>query len=216
MKKNLLLLLGLSCIVFTTGCVTGRRSVNLPVNKVPPVAVTKGAVQVGKVTDARVFENKPRAPSTPSIDGDALKLTEQERGVFIGRQRNGYGKAMGDVALPAGDSVMERTRALIEEGFSRRGFTVAREAAPGSLQLDVVVDEFWGWFTPGAFAVSFEARVGAGITVRRGADVRTLKVKGYGMNRGQVASDANWQLAYSRAFEDFLTNLQSEIDKAAL
>jgi hypothetical protein len=34
---------------------------------------------------------------------------------MIGRQRNGFGKAMGDMALPADDSVTKRTRLLVAD-----------------------------------------------------------------------------------------------------
>lgn len=40
---------------------------------------------------------------------------------------------------------------------------------------------------------------------------RTLDITGYGLTSIQVARDANWQLAYQRAFEDYL----KQLDKAA-
>jgi len=38
--------------------------------------------------------------------------------------------------------------------------------------------------------------------------VHTAIVKGYGLNHGQFAKDANWQQAYEPAFEDFIANLE--------
>ena len=37
-------------------------------------------------------------------------------------------------------------------------------------------------------------------------------MKGYGINHGQVAKDANWQEAFDPAFEDFITNFGARWD----
>ena len=134
---------------------------------------------------------------------------------MIGRQRKGYGRARGDIALPAGDSVLTRTRALVAEGLERRGFTIAND--PASMGTATVkIDEFWAWFTPGMWTVSFQADVVCQVTVTRDGVAKKLLVKGDGRNQGQVASDANWQLAYTRAFDDFLANLEVALSGAGL
>jgi len=63
-----------AAIVLQTGCVVGRRSFELPVPS-------------------------PSDPSMPSIDGDVTKVSVQEKNRMIGRQRNGFGYATGDMAL---------------------------------------------------------------------------------------------------------------------
>jgi len=133
---------------------------------------------------------------------------------MIGRQRNGYGAAMGDVALPEGETVVTKMKQLVVEGLEARGHSIASEG--GDYEIDVQIDEFWGWFTPGMFTVSFEARIKSEITLSDGSEDKTFVVRGYGINKGQVASDANWQLAYSRAFEDFLKNLDAELERQGL
>jgi hypothetical protein len=50
----------------------------------------------------------------------------------------------------------------------------------------------------------------------RQSDHEALTIRGYGINKGQVARDANWQLAYQRAFEDFLTKSSAELRNAGL
>jgi hypothetical protein len=185
------------------------------VSSIPPAGTTKGEVILETIKDARHFQNKPPAPSTPSIDGDVSTLTPETKATFIGRQRNGYGKAMGDITLPAGDSVVQRMQALIEEGLKRRGYALTKGKGEAGA-VSVVINEFWAWFTPGMWAVTFEARLDSAVTIKRAGASHTLNVKGHGTNNGQVASDANWQLAYKRAFDDFLVNFDREVEKAGL
>lgn len=203
----------LVCMLFS-GCVVGRRTVSLSVPATPAMgSATKGAVVIKKISDNRRFENKPKSPSTPSIDGDVNTITAEQKKMFIGRQRNGFGAAMGDIAMPAGQNVENRTFELLREGFARRGYAVAAEGESKDA-VEVSIDEFWAWFSPGFATISFESRITCKLTVRRGDQVQVITVHGHGLNVGQVASDANWALAYTRGFNDFLKNLDAELAKA--
>jgi uncharacterized lipoprotein YajG len=130
---------------------------------------------------------------------------------MIGRQRNTWGKAMGDISLRDDDSVTKRVRLLVEEGLRRRGYGISSDATT-PVSAVVSVDEFWGWGTPGFWTISFEAKVQCTITVTSAAGERKLIMKGYGINHGQVAKDGNWQEAFDPAFEDFMTNLSTQWD----
>ena len=210
MKSTLLLLSVLALLL--PSCVLGRRTIN-PSIPTASHAASKGAVTIGAVQDARVFENKPAQPSTPSVDGDHLSLSAEEKSRMVGRQRNGYGKAMGDIALPSSSSVPAKARELLAEAFARRGYTVANSS---SNRADVQVQQFWAWFTPGMWVLDFEAAIQCQITITKGSSKRSFTVKGYGRNGGQVASNTNWNQAYERAFADFLTKLDAELQRAGL
>jgi Uncharacterized lipoprotein len=215
MNKSTLIVAALFGCLLTSGCVAGRRTVSLPVTQLPATGTSKGSIYIGAIEDRRTFENKPSAPSTPSIDGDVTLASKDQLATMIGRQRNTYGHAMGDIALPEGDSVLIRTRALLEEGLKRRGYAISTDSASPNTAT-ATINDFWAWFTPGMWSVSFEANVACKITVTRAGAATTITVEGHGKNQGQVASDANWQLAYQRAFDDFLTNLNTELGKAGL
>jgi hypothetical protein len=201
----------LSCALFS-GCVMGRRTVALAVPTTPAPASPKGEFVVNSAEDLRHFEDKPASPDTPSVDGVVSSKSKEELAGMIGRQRNTYGKAMGDIALPAPATVQTKTIELIEEGLRRSGYTIAKGSASANT-ASAKIDSFWAWFTPGMWSVGFEARVECHITITHGNKTATLYVQGRGENRGQVASDANWQLAYSRAFDDFLNNFQSAMKR---
>ena len=210
MRLPVLALIGVA-VVFQTGCVTGRRTLSLPISTHESHAATQGRVYIATVTDNRQFQNKPSDPSVPSIDGDVTKLSAQEKDKMIGRQRNTFGKAMGDIGLAENDSVTKRTRLLVSEGLRRKGFDVTDDPT-SPITLGVSIDEFWAWGTPGFWALTFEAKLQCTISVTGPAGVRTAIVKGYGLNHGQVAKDVNWQEAFDPAFEDFMTNLGAQWD----
>jgi hypothetical protein len=210
MRLPLLALVSIA-VVFQTGCVLGRRTLSLPISTQPSHVAIQGRVYLATVVDNRHFENKPSDPSVPSIDGDVTKLSAQEKDRMIGRQRNGFGKAMGDIGLAESDSVTKRARLLMAEGLRRRGYEVTDDpTAPTS--VGVSIDEFWAWGTPGFWALTFEAKLQCTISVTTPAGAQTALVKGYGINHGQVAKDVNWQEAYDPAFEDFMTNLGVQWD----
>lgn len=217
MKKLLIVsaLIGLVCAL-QTGCVVGRRTIALPVPAATAAApAQKGTVYLERITDDRRFENKPEAPSTPSIDGDVNAISAEQRSMMIGRQRGGFGNAMGDIALPAGESVQKRTQALFEEALKRRGYALSADANTPNVAT-ISIKEFWAWFTPGMWSVSFEARINCVLSLKTAAGVKEISITSQSYNGGQVASDANWQIAYTRAFDDFLKKLDGELAAAGL
>lgn len=212
MKAIKLIILPLLGTLLLSGCVVGRRTVSLPIPAGTYPASTKGEFVITSTSDERRFENKPSEPSTPSIDGDVTQVSKEQLASMIGRQRNGYGKAMGDIAMPAPESVPVKAGELIAEGLRRSGYSVAKSGT-GPNTVDVKVNQFWAWFSPGMWSVGFEARIQCNVTLTLGGKTATIDVTAQAENRGQAASDANWQLAYNRAFEDFLKKFQGEIKK---
>lgn len=211
--NKLLQILTIVFLVLLTGCVLGRRTVDLPIQSVSNSHEGKGEVFIGNIVDNRIFQNNPSDPSIPSVDGDVHSLTPQQKGMMIGRQRGGFGNAAGDVALPANNSVISRTRKLLEEGFKKRGYSITSDSN-NPQSATAIINKFWAWFTPGFWTITFEAHVNYTITLTKPDGPSTLILQGYGRNQGQMASDANWQLAYQRAFQDFLSKLDSQLATA--
>jgi len=213
--KTSLLMSVLVLAALSTGCVTGRRVVPLELGAVsaPPADASRGGVVLEPVVDARKFENKPKEPSTPSVGGDVAALSAADRSQAIGRQRNTYGKALGDVFLPAGQSVEGLVDSVLVDGFQRAGFTVLRKSTGEEVAtVSAEIEQFWGWMTPGMFTIPFEAHIEASIVLKSGnGQVARLSVTGIGRNQAQVASNGNWQVAYARAFDDFRQKLDAEL-----
>jgi len=196
------------------GCVTGQRVIALNVPASPIVHADKGAISIAKVADERHFENNPAQASTPSVDGDVNTASRVTLNTMIGRQRNGFGKAMGDVALAPPATVETQVQALVTEGLKRRGYTVVASSSGDS--ADVTIEEFWAWFRPGFAEIAFEAQIRTLVSVTVSGQKHTLNVSGHGRDEGQMASDEHWLRAYELAYEDYLKNLDSSLAGAGL
>jgi hypothetical protein len=215
MKHPVSILAALTALCLTSGCVTGTRSISLGVTPADSYDKNpgKGTAGIGLITDDRAFENHPGDPSTPSVKGDVNALAPAARSTYIGRQRNTYGHAMGDIALPDGGTVQGKVAELLGEGLKRRGFVLIDPAKADSV-VTAGIQQFWSWGTPGFVVLTFEAHLSCTVTVTRGSKQSTFVVKGYGKNHGQIAKDGNWQEAWDIAFTDFLTNLDQQLASA--
>lgn len=205
----------LSLSIILTGCVTGTRNVDLVAPAYENDKSSNGLVYISGIRDGRKFEAKPASPSTPSVKGDLSAASEEKLSTLIGRQRNGYGKALGDVALPLGGTVQNEVRDLLITGLEGRGYTVTEDSTAANA-IHVDIEQFWAWFSPGFWSVSFEANVQSNLSFSTKSGEKKINVRGYGINKGQVGSDANWALAYERAFSDFLVNLDKALDSEGL
>lgn len=205
MKKTFQLALLLS-VIFLNGCVTGTRNIALEVPTSIATDTTKGSVYISAINDLRVFEQKPKSPRTPSVKGKLDKTTIDERAKLIGRQRNGYGMAMGSVALEEGRTVQDETTALLTTALKNRGYKLS-DSADGAIAISADIEKFWAWFVPGFVSISFESEV----AIKLNSNNRSSLVTGAGLNKGQIASNANWALTYQRAYQDFLNDVDQAL-----
>jgi hypothetical protein len=180
-------------------------------------APTGKAVAIDAVQDARKFEEKPSDPSVPSLKrGDDYKLDAEQRKRAIARKRNGYGKAMGDILLEEGQTVETVTRSLVADCFARHGYQVI---APGAqpdadaVHVNVTIDEFWAWFTPGMWTVDMEGKIHTIIRTTTGVQ---LDVRAYGKNSGASGKEDNWREAYDRTFTDYAVRCDDAIARSGL
>lgn len=200
---------------FLSGCVTGTRNIDLRVPEYKNSKSGSGQIYIDVINDNRLFEARPSRPSTPSVKSDLAKLSKDELSNLIGRQRNGFGRALGDVALPEGESIQQKVRELLTDGLEGRGYTVVdNEDAP--TKVTVNIDKFWAWFSPGFAWLTYESEMQCKVDFEGELGAHSLNVKGYALNRGQVASNANWQLVYQRTFLKFLEHFDSVLDDEGL
>jgi uncharacterized lipoprotein YajG len=204
-------------IIFS-GCVVGERTVSLEPDQpaetgaiqIDPSSL-KGTVVISSIADNRVFQNKPSDPSMPSIDGDVAEMTQEEQVRMIGRQRGSYGNAVGVTVLPEGDSILIRTRGLIERGFASQGYRASDEP-DSTVSAVVAIDQFWAWVTPGMWSIKVEAKVAYTIDLRVGEETKSIIVRGYGTKGSSTAiTSKTWGIVYDLAFDDLLKNLETEL-----
>lgn len=205
MKKAFQLSLLIS-ILFLNGCVTGTRNIAIEAPESKAAETSKGRVFISAINDLRTFEQKPKSPRTPSVKGKLVKTTADDRAKLVGRQRNGYGMAMGSVALEEGRTVHDETRELLTMALKQRGYSLS-ESAEGAITLSADIEKFWAWFVPGFASVSFESE----LAIKLDANNKSVLATGSGVNKGQIASNANWALTYKRAYQAFLDNIDQAL-----
>jgi hypothetical protein len=165
-------------------------------------------------TDARVFQNKPPSADLPSADGDITKISREELATLVGRKRNAYGKGLGDVALPKGQTVGTQINSLLSEALRRRGY--ATDATTGPRSCRSSIKEYWAWMRPGFWEIAVEARVTLYVTLAGPSGTRSFEVTGFGRDQSMVGGSGMYQKAYAIAFEELLGKLDAELAKAGV
>lgn len=108
-------------------------------------------------------------------------------------------------------------RELVETSLASAGYEVigAAGASDADAAVDVRIDEFSAWFTPGFWSVSMEAVISTAVTFESCAGQLDFDVQGYGINRGQSGREGNWVEAYQRAFADYSSEFEAELERHA-
>lgn len=186
------------------GCATSRSEVKIAApDAAAPAAVTKTrAVVIRSVRDERQFMEKPADPSTPSLGmeggGDAVKARA------IGRKRNGYGQALGDVLLQDGQTVTGLVREHVGAAFRQAGYRVAPDVASAGadpLLVDVRIRKFWAWLNPSFWAIATHANIETELQVA-GAGAATT-ISGRMSESRQVVTDSVWVELVDKALASY-------------
>jgi len=193
----------IALLVFSSSCATTRGELNL-VPSIVENPATGPAVRIGAVEDVRRFELAPKEPSTPSLKGgeiEDLAITSRA----IGRKRNAYGKALGDILLPEGRTVAAVARESATNGLRRAGYRVLAPGDEGhdsAEPVDVRIEQFWAWVNPGFWAmhIEFEARLRLDTSAGplRGVD----EFRGYVRLGTQMATTGAWRKTILQGLED--------------
>ena len=217
MKKFMsMLAIALAAMCLCGGCVIGRRTIDLESIHSKELASAKAGIKPGegrvrialKVVDKRVFQESPRDPSIPSVGGK-----KGDEAILIGRQRNGYGMAMGDVAASNGYTVAEHIGKLVEEAFIKAGYEVVRSEGTedGVLPVEVVVSQFWGWVTPGFWVITMSARSDIKVAIMDGTGCESVSSLVETNKYAMAAGDAAWLASFKRNADDLVADLVAKL-----
>ena len=211
-----MLAIALTATCLCGGCVVGRRTIDLESVHAKELASAKAGIKPGegrvrialKVVDKRVFQESPRDPSIPSVGGK-----KGDEAILIGRQRNGYGMAMGDVAASNGYTVAEHIGKLVEEAFIKAGYEVVRSEGTedGVLPVEVVVSQFWGGVTPGFWAITVSARSDIKVAITDGTGRISVSSLVETDKKAMAAGDAAWLASFKRNADDLVADLVAKL-----
>jgi len=152
MKRSLLSVLLVVLAFVVSGCATTRGVMEIQTEESVNPASGQ-AVKIVQVVDLRIFEIRPPSPDIPSLKNNEINnpaITSRA----IARKRNGYGKAIGDILLPEGQTVMDLVSDGLAKGLRDNGYRVVSESDPDfadAVPLTVEIETFWGWLQLGAW-----------------------------------------------------------------
>ncbi|MBO0334705.1 hypothetical protein J0X12_13840 [Sneathiella sp. CAU 1612] len=133
-------------LIGLSACASSRStvSINTPENISNPA----NGVQVTlTVVDERKFEVDPGLPEIPSLSKDEHN-DASIKARAIGRKRNEWGAALGDVILPEGHTVAGVMKGYMENAFREAGYVVLNEGDQGydaAAPVTVHIIQYWCW-----------------------------------------------------------------------
>lgn len=196
------------------GCATSRSALDISVPASNNVAPQNGkTVFINTATDKRVFEVAPSSPEIPSLDPSEAQ-SDQIKLRAVGRKRNGFGKALGDILLKDGQTVETMTSASIARAFADRGYRVIAskgEVTSDTFIVDANIEKFWAWMNPGFMAITLSTQIATDLTIKSadGSDVKKVSVKA--SDSYQMGTESNWIEIINKALGLYLDDLKSKI-----
>lgn len=179
--------------LLASGCATTRGVVEIATEEsVNPE--TGQAVKIVEIVDLRDFQIDPPEADIPSLKNNEIddpSITSRA----IARKRNSFGKAMGDILLPEGQTVMDLVESGLAKGLRENGFRVVDESDPdfeAAAPLSVTVDKFWGWFQPGFWQLKLHYVTAITVTGPVGPFADGMSFASDVEKGFQVASTGNW------------------------
>jgi hypothetical protein len=154
------------------GCATSRSELRLGSPEIgsssPPVTKMR-VVLIRSLSDERVFEQAPGDPSIPSLGLEGSdKASADVRARAIGRKRNTFGQALGDVLLEDGQTVVGVIRDNLSAAFKQAGYRVATSSADAGqspMAVDVRIRQFWAWLRPGFASLTLSTNIATSLAI---------------------------------------------------
>lgn len=151
MRRLVLVVPLLACLFVATGCATTRGVIDVPatMGANPP---SGPAVRIDRVTDRRVFEIDPRQANIPSLMNDAEIKDPKITSRAIARKRGGFGKALGDILLPEGRTVMKVVEEALTRSLQDAGYRVVSKQDPEAataIPVEADIEQILGVFSAG-------------------------------------------------------------------
>ncbi len=202
-------------VVLLAGCATNRSVVDISdIGQGAVTAPSNGKeVYINQIKDHRVFQVNPSSPNIPSLD-PAEESSDSIKARAIGRKRNAYGKALGDIVLKEGDTVVSLTASAIRQAFIEKGYKVVDTPTQPSQNVYVVnadISQFWTWMNPGFWSLSLSSEIDTKIQVKGGGATKNIAVHTKYADNFQTATDGNYTQVISDALKEYIKNLKEKL-----
>lgn len=211
MTKILKVMFLLTAIFMFTGCVSSR---GLQIS-VPQETIAKPngmQVYIRSIQDNREFQVRPSSPDIPSFGSKKDIGDPMTKCRAIGRQRNGYGKAMRNVFLDENQKVEAVVYEAVKSSLNYLGYAVTdskADAKADAIIMDIAIDKFWSWINFGAWTARMDANIKTTITLA--STGKQLVIEGAGQNHCQAGSSANWKKTIKLAINSYIFQAKEKL-----
>jgi len=194
-----LMLFAICALLLLSGCATNRSVLSLDLPDTGVETPQNGSnVFIKAVSDQIVFQEKPKTPDIPSLGfGGAESAANELKKRAVGRKRNGYGKALGDIVLEENQNVETVIKTALKQAFVESGYSAIEaeeDIDSNTIIVEAKIEKFWAYMTPGFWALTLTSDVSTDLTLTsktiNGPEVKKINVKSEG--KYQSASESNW------------------------
>lgn len=204
---------GLLIVAVLTGCAASRGVVapQMSAGANPQSGV---AVRIVTVEDKRSFQVEPNDPSIPSLmDNNTGEKNFKSRA--IGRKRNSFGKALGDVVLPEGQSVSGLTEKTIARTLRDAGYRVVTSTDTDyeqAIPVTAQIDKLWAWFRPGFWAIAIESNYDITVDGNVPGLQTAPRLTGETRTTMQMATASDWTKVVEVSLANFSVKLKDKLN----
>lgn len=197
-----------------SACAVGRSTLDIQSPQAVNPTDSRALAKVTEVRDLRHFTTESPDPSRHTLGSADDIRNPAVTGRAVGRKRNGFGAALGDLALPAGMSVPGIVKAAATAALQQRGYRVVEEGSPDAARafsLAVDVEQFWAWvnlgFWEGTMTHASKVVLKSNDLVQASPTVVDAR---YAMGV-QVGTESNWSLVINNGVSDLVQQIEARI-----
>lgn len=202
-------------ILFFTGCATKRGEVALqvPTTKTETVPSNGKQVYINSILDKRMFEPKPADPSTPSLDPSEAQ-NDVIKSRAVGRKRNSYGMALGDILLNEKQSVSSVIKDSLKEALTDKGYHIIdnkEHVTPQTYIADIKILKFWSWMNMGFWALTLSCEIETNVDFKQEGSSKTYNLHVKAADSFQTGMESNYIEVMQKALKEYTYQAKIEI-----
>jgi len=213
MKVLIKFVVSFAVVISLVGCATSRSVLDIPPPSGQAGQPNNKRVFINSATDKRVFQSNPSSPDIPSLDpsedaSDKIKLSA------IGRKRNGFGKALGDILLKEEQTVESLSTDAIKQAFIEKGYTVVsrKDISKDTYIVDADIEKFWSWMNPGFTAITLSTEISTNLNIQKQGSNGKQKISVKASDSYQIGTENNWIEIINKALRLYIDELKTKLE----
>jgi hypothetical protein len=197
-----------------SACAVGRSALDIKSPQAANPTDSRTLAKVTEVRDVRHFTTESPDPSRHTLGSAEDIRNAAVTGRAIGRKRNGFGAALGDLTLPEGMTVSSLVKAAATAALQQRGYRVVEEGSPEAARafpVAIDIEQFWAWvnlgFWEGTMTHASKVVLTSNDLVQSSPAIVNAK---YAMGV-QVGTESNWSHVTNEGVRDLVQQIQARI-----